>query len=214
MFDNATKISIFVFILGTLLGCDKLNQTSQKSLGDNQPTHQIIKPVAQAESHNKTYLITPSSIGPIKLGMTLDEARDAFPSATFERTSDGDAAALVSIRVDKEVLMNVYADEDNSEAPIDWSKKITFIEALSALCNTEQGIHPGSSVLDVEKLLGKTKEIQKSEIESREYIRFTNQPKALIFRLDYTGIFKGNERKTTKFDLNGKIDSISISSLL
>ncbi|MDD2369237.1 MAG: hypothetical protein PHQ90_08045, partial [Sulfuricurvum sp.] len=121
-------ISIFVFILGALSGCDKLDQTPQKSLGNNQPAHQIIKPVSQTESNNKTYFITTSSIGPIKLGMTLDKARHAFSNAIFERISDGDGAALVSIQVDKEVLMSVYADGENPESPIDWSEKITFIE--------------------------------------------------------------------------------------
>jgi hypothetical protein len=207
-------ITTFVFILVGLSGCDNLSQTLQKSFVDNQHTHQIIKPVVQADNKNKTYLITASSIGPIKLGMTLDEARRAFPIATFERTSDGDGMALVSIGVDKEVLMSVYADEDNSEAPIDGSKKITFIEALSALCATKNGIHPGLKVLDTEKILGKTKEIQKSEIESREYISFANQPKALTFRLDYTGFFEGDKMTTTKFDPQGKIDSIIISSVL
>jgi hypothetical protein len=169
--------------------------------------------VSNLGAYDKSYLITVSSVGPVKLGMTLDEAKHAFPTAIFERVSDGDGGAFVSIRIAQEMLMTVYANEDDSEAPIDWSKKITFIEAFSALCVTKNGIHPGLRVLDAEKILGKTKEIQQSEIESREYITFTKQPKALTFRLDYTGIFDEHERKTIKFDPNGKIYSIMINSI-
>ena len=47
---------------------------------------------------------------------------------------------------------------------------------------------------DVEGVFGQTKEIVKSEIESREYIEFEMQPAYLTFRLDYTGIFSAGKR--------------------
>ena len=205
-------ISTLLLITGGLSACEKSDGNSQNTVGNNQPSQGISKPAVQTSNNQETYLITASGIGPIKLGATLDEARKSFPTASFERSSDGDGVALVNVRLGKEDLMTLYADEVDSEAPIDWTKKIINIETFSTFCNTENGIHPGSNVLDVEKILGKTKEIEKSEIESREYIEFANQPKTIVFRLDYTGIFEGNAMKTTKFDPKGKIHSIMVFS--
>jgi len=185
-------ISIFLLIASPMIACGKENSQTSASL--------------------ESCLVTATKVGPVQLGATLGEARKAFPAATFERTSDGDGVALVSIKVGREELMALYADEEDSEAPINWSKKISNIETFNALCHMENGIHPESKILDVEKLLGKTRKIQKSEIESREYIEFANQPKSIAFRLDYAGIFKGNAMTTNKFSPEAKIFSISISS--
>jgi hypothetical protein len=129
--------------------------------------------------------------------MTLDEARKALPSATFKRATDGDGAALVEVRFAPAptTAVLVWADEDDSDAPIDWSKKIVTIETFSPAFHTAAGIHPGSSISEAEKAYGKTKAIKKSEIESREYITFARQPAHLTFRL-----------------AEGKIHSIAVSS--
>jgi hypothetical protein len=176
------------------------------------PMHAYCKDDAHSSPSLTTCLISATKVGPIQLGVTLDEAKKSFPTATFSRTSDGDGVALVSVKVGREELMTLYADEEDSEAPINWSKKITNIETFSALCHMENGIHPESGILEVEKILGKTRKIQKSEIESREYIEFTTQPKSITFRLDYTGIFDGGAMTTKMFNPEAKIFSISISS--
>jgi hypothetical protein len=176
------------------------------------PTHAFGKADSQTLASHANYLITATQIGPVQLGATLDEAQKSFPAATFKRSSDGDGVALVSVKVGRELLLTLYADEEDSGAPINWSRKITNIETFSARCHLANGIHPGSKILDVEKVLGKTRQIQKSEIESREYIDFTKQSKSMTFRLDYKGIFEGDKMRTNKFDPEAKIFSISISS--
>ena len=52
----------------------------------------------------------------------------------------------------------------------------------------------------------------KSEIESREYVEFDRQPLHLTFRLDYTGIFPDEGRRTTKYDPRARILSIGVFS--
>src|SRR5439155_24599395 len=103
-------------------------------------------------------VISPSGIGPARLGMTLDQVRRAAPAASVGRTTDGDGAALVEVTFAPNASVILWAEEDDPNAPIDWSKKIVTIETFSPACHTAEGIHPGSLVADVEKVYGKTKE--------------------------------------------------------
>jgi uncharacterized membrane protein len=172
-------------------------------------------PVATASIASEpgdTYVVSASGIAGIRLDMTLDEARRRLPAAKFERVSDGDGAALVEVTLAPAASMILWAEEDAPNAPIDWSKRVKTIETFSSVFHTVDGVHPGSLVVDVERVLGETKEIQKSEIESREFIAFQKQPANFTFRLDYTGIFPAASRTTTKFEPGAKIHSISVSS--
>jgi len=164
--------------------------------------------VSEADAH----LITASAMGRVRLGMILDEARRALPAASFSRTSDGDGAALVEIKFGEDDFLTVSADEDDPSDPIDWSKRIVTIEDFSGAFHTREGIHRGSLVTEAARFFGPVLEIEKSEIESREYVTFARQPRALTFRLDYTGIFSPASRRTTQFQPGAKIWSIAISS--
>jgi hypothetical protein len=152
-------------------------------------------------------------MGGARLNMTLGEARRALPSASFARTSDGDGAALVEVVYGKDDSLTLWAEEDDPATPIDWSRKIVTIETFSAAFHTREGVHPGSFVKDVAALFGPVLEIEKSEIEGRQYITFARQPQAFTFRLDYTGVFAPGTRQTTRFKPDAKIWSIAISSL-
>ena len=131
-------------------------------------------------------LITTKKVGPIRLGMTLAEARKAAPHATFKRTSDGDGAALVAITLAPNASMQVWADEDDPAKPIDWKKRIRSIETFSKAFRTAEGAHPGSLVRDLNRMYGATKAIEVTEIESRRYITFERHPAGFLFRLDET----------------------------
>jgi hypothetical protein len=159
-----------------------------------------------------TYLITKSGIADIQLEMTLQEAREAVPTAEFKRVSDGDGAALVLVTFASNASLTLWADEDDPRAPIDWSKHIKTIEAFGSAFHTREGIHPGTLVTDVEKVFGRTREIVKSEIESREYIAFEKQPDYLTFRLNHTGIFPERLRRTQAFQPGATIWSIAVST--
>lgn len=132
-------------------------------------------------------LISAKGVGAIQLGMTLSDARNAAPAAAFTRTSDGEGVALVQVTVAPDVSMVVWAEEDDPDKPVDWTKRIRSIETFSAAFRTAEGAHPGAMVSDVHRLYGPTKTTETSEIESRRYITFDNQPAGLMFRLDETG---------------------------
>ncbi len=204
-----TAIAAIAVAVG-VVGCGRDRQSS----GD-AATPAVLDSRAPASSASTTldpYLVSANGIGGIRLGMTLDEARRALPDARFERTSDGDGAALVEVRLGPNAAMTIWADEGDAEAPIDWSREVRVIETFSPEMHTTDGVHPGSLVTEVETVLGKTKTIEKSEIESREYIVFENQPVGLTFRLDYTGIFPADSQRTREFAPGGKIHSIAVSS--
>ena len=171
------------------------------------PSERGVRPPSDADD---TCVIGTAGIGPIRPGMSVDEARRAFASATFERTSDGDGAALIGVMRAGEDLMTLYAGEDDPDAPIDWTREILAMETFSSSCSTSTGVHPGSLVVDVETILGKTRKITVSEIESREFIEFERQPTQWGFRLDYTGIFPPGARETMTFGPGAKIFSVAV----
>lgn len=157
-------------------------------------------------------LISESGIGPVKLGVSLDSARKIEPQLAFSRTSDGEGVALVLVTIGSDSLI-AYLGEEDPSAPVNTSKPVRSLETMSPNFYAEQGIHAGSLVTDVEKVYGQTKEIFKSEIESREFITFASQPPKLQFRLDSgTGIFAADSTMTTQFTPGARIFSISVSS--
>ena len=142
--------------------------------------------------------------------MTLAEARAARADTRFERTSDGDGVALVVVKLDTTDLVILYAAEDDPEKPVDWSRPVNSMETFHPGCRTADGIHPGSLVTDVERVLGTTTGIVVSEIESRQYIRFQRMPTRTSFRLDYTGIFEPGRRETMRNQPGARIFSITV----
>ena len=170
-------------------------------------------PLAQGEIPSRAErLIAHGGVGRLRLGMTLDEARRAVPAATFKRASDGDGAALVEVRLSPTGTLIVSAGEDDPDAPIDWRRAIRAIETRAPEFHTADGVHPGSLVKDVIKVYGAVKTIIESEVESRQYIAFDNQPEWLILRLDYTGIFANGAHVTRQYDPAARIYSIAISA--
>jgi len=131
-------------------------------------------------------LISRDGVGLIRLGVTLGAARKTVPSAAFTRASDGDGAALVKVTVAPGASMLVWAGEDDPKKPIDWTKPIRTIETFSAVFRTAEDVHPGTSVSAVNRVYGRTKAIETSEIESRRYITFDRHPGGLLFRVDET----------------------------
>lgn len=167
-----------------------------------------ISPVAPP---NNACLIDSTGIGGIQLGSTLGESRTVIPGSRLERTSDGDGAALVAVKVDTIGLMTLHAGEDDSEAPVDWTKTISFAETFHSSCRTATGIHPGALVADVQGRLGAVVRIIESEIESRQYITFERQPSWMTLRLDYSGVFPAGSRETTVYKPDARLLSVSIS---
>jgi hypothetical protein len=156
--------------------------------------------------------VTMDGIGPIRLGMTIDEARRAMPDARFERTSDGDGAALVAVVRGDETLMVLWTGEDDADAPVDGRAQVWNIESFSPAATTPEGVAVGWRLDDAAKLFGPVVEIQASEIEQREYVKFRDQPAHLQIRIDYCGQFAEGERRTTRHAPDCRILALSIGA--
>lgn len=159
-----------------------------------------------------TLLITAEGMGGLTLGMTLEQARRTLKGVLFERTSDGDGAALVTVTLPGGHHVVVFANEEDPDTSIDWTRRVVLVEAFEPAFATVEGVRVGMPVADVTARFGPVRQIVKSEIESREYITFDRQPKALRFRLDYSGGFAGSNR-TTQHRPDAKIFSIAVSAV-
>ena len=199
-----------VLAAGMLLGCGSAAQQSPPNEAfEASARRQTPAPGVQDVG---SHAISITAMGGIQLGTTLGEARRSLPGATFERTSDGDGAALVQVTLAKDEAMILWADEDTPEAPIAWANRIKTIETFSSSFQTAEGVHPGSLVADARKVYGTVTDVVLSEIESREYVRFARQPAALTFRVEGSEPVSDGARRTTRLDAGARIISIAVSS--
>ena len=88
--------------------------------------------------------------------------------------------------------------------------KIEVISVFNERFKTQDQVYPGMLLKEVEKKWGKLKEIVISDADSGEYAKFEKQPKKLTLKVD-GGKFKEGERRTDKYEKDGKIYCISIS---
>src|SRR3954451_14302366 len=59
-------------------------------------------------------LITPRSVGPVRLGMTVAAARKALKGFSLQRTGDGEMSTLIGVLHGKRSVMTLYAGEKDS----------------------------------------------------------------------------------------------------
>lgn len=165
-------------------------------------------------SAQTSFAITGNSAGSVRIGMTVTEARRAMPRYTFRRTSDGEGIALIEIRMGNQTHMTLYAGEFDPGQPIDNTAKIEFIEVWNRSYRTAAGVYPQMLVRNVESRYGKLTSIMTSEIESREYGRFTNQPGNIDLRLEArnsrAGVYAQGETTTTRYSRTAYIRSIIV----
>ena len=158
----------------------------------------------------RNFDITRNSVGGIKLGMTIDQARQTLRSCRFKRTSDGEGAALIGVRCSAKEIVTIFAGEEDVEAPINEKAKIEFIEVWDKRFKTKQGVHKGMLVSEIEKRLGTVTKIILTEIESREFVTFRRKQAGIYYRI-YGGIYAPGETTTTRYQPRTRLWSIQVS---
>lgn len=160
-------------------------------------------------------VIVADSVGGVRVGMTVAEARRTIPYSILKRTSDGEGIALIAVEVFMDVHMVLFAGESDPDSPIDENAKIEAIEVVSPNYRTPEGLSPGMKIADAEKKVGKLTGITMSEIESREYATFEKGPEGIMIRLQnkdgFAGIYPEGSSKTAKAAPGTFIYSISVS---
>ncbi len=158
--------------------------------------------------------ITPNSAGNVRIGMTVNQARATMRGYTFRRTTDGEGAALIEISRRGRAHMTVYAGEFDAGQPINGDAKIEYIEVWDSNYQTSRGVRPGTRVRDAESQYGKISSIMLSEIEAREFARFTSQPEGIDFRLrnrnGMAGVYASGQTVTTRYSPNAYILSVIV----
>ncbi len=160
------------------------------------------------------FLITPDSVGKLKIGMTVAEARRVFPLHTFTRTSDGEGIALIEVKRRNRTHFLLYANEFDPAQPINNNAQISFIEVTNQAYRTAKGVYPNMRLSEVERQYGKLQSIVLSEIESREYARFANQPLGLDLKVTgrnaQAGIYANGEMRSTRYASSAYVASLII----
>ena len=177
----------------------------------------LLRPVAFATAIQRSSprgLITATSIGSVRLGMTVAQARKALPNLSISRTTDGEGVALIAVKRVGDTLMTLYAGEPNPDASINERAVIEFIEVWDSGYSTADGVHPKMALREAEQTYGKLREITLSEIESREYATFANQPPGIQLRVmnesGMAGVYPDGQSKATRYTPTSYIFSISI----
>lgn len=127
-----------VLLAGLVMGCS--TEATPRQPADAPPGQSATTAQNHQPDTTVDYLITAAAMGPLRLGMTLGEARTTVPSAFFARTSDGDGVALVEITLAEEVSVVAWAGEDDRDAAIEWSNSIQRLETFDPGFRTPGGV--------------------------------------------------------------------------
>ncbi len=179
--------------------------------------------IAQNKSN---VLITATSVGPLKLGMTVGEARRVLTGLTIAAAPGSEGYSSLGAYEGEKLILElgayfVQADENGELPPIDENEKISSIGVIDSRYSTAEGVRVGTTIADAEKYFGKLKSIFFDQ-HSGEFGEFTNAPGGFTFMLsgkdDSTGAgnYEGTEQldygqRTTKYNPGSVISSISIS---
>lgn len=156
------------------------------------------------------YRIKAGSAGPIKIGMTVEQAQAALPNHSFKRTFDGEGIALIAVKEGKKLVFTLYAGEEDPDQPVNETRVIEQIEIWDSRYKTTEGVGEGAPISEAVKKYGEVTEIMMSEIEAREFVQFKNGPQGIIFRAQGAGVYKDGANKTLVFRMKSRISSIII----
>lgn len=133
--------------------------------------------------NSKDFLITENSVGKVKLGMTIGEAKKIWKDYQFEMNYDHENETYnIAVKSGSEILMLIESHEDfkkdENPAVID-SAEIIRIEILSRKFHTAEGVTAQMPLTTAELFYGKVDCVYESEAE--ESISFQKPPTGINF---------------------------------
>jgi hypothetical protein len=168
------------------------------------------------------FLISTQGIGPAKVGMTLQELKQALgASARFQVVRDFmvdiDAIAIYQ---SGQVQYYIFYPSGTTFADTD---KIGLLSTDNTKYRTAEGVGPGTTLQQAQAIYGQTLLSYNTDDESREYVQFANFPwKNITFRpilsasaLGFAGVYPSSStayNETKIFKETAIIKSIVVSN--
>jgi hypothetical protein len=191
----ASLISVPLLITGCGGSDHASNQTS--------PTPQQAAVSHPAKQAKGDHLITPNSVGPVTLGMDMNDVQAALPETSSKTEPDGEGIEWINIDNKGDVLMSILLNEEHA---------VSLIRVFSPQFHTEQGVAVGDNLQSAADKLGGLNEIQSTEIESREFATFKNAPTNIEFQVSgkdgTAGVYGNDETNTSIAAPSASIQSI------
>ncbi|MEM7093465.1 MAG: hypothetical protein AAF567_10725 [Actinomycetota bacterium] len=152
--------------------------------------------------------VTPEGLGPIRLGMTIEEVRAELP----EPYQMGNQ---VPIAPDLEGFVISVDGTVHALLPAVESGRVEIIVVLDERYTTAEGIGPRSDVAVAEEAYGNATLTWSAEDQGREKVEFDDQPAGLSFRTSeaigpQAGIYGSEETTTNLYDPASQLTSIWI----
>lgn len=161
-------------------------------------------------AHTAACLIQSGSVGPIHVGMTVAQARQALRGATLKASEDAERLPILSVIQDGLHTMDLYYDVDE---PAKERAKVELIRVFDGRCATRDGVHPGMPLPDVSQRYGHLKRLMTTDTESREYAEFEKTPNWLEIQVGngQAGIYPDGKRCTSNYVPSARIASLWVS---
>jgi hypothetical protein len=164
-------------------------------------------------------VISPDGIGVARVGMTLGDLKKAVDKdTTFEVVSDF-AVDFNAIAVKQQGKVQYYIPYERTQSFGD-GDRIRYLVTDNPGFKTAQGVSPGMTIKQVAQIYGSAKLSMNRSAESREIVRFAQQPQEIVFygarseQQDLAGIYpESNEEvlETDRYVDRAKIGRITIT---
>lgn len=177
---------------------------------------------ASGKTRKADDVITPERIGPVRLGMTVQELKRLFPGANYRIVTLPDIASIVAIRQGPRDLFYFTTSSNSGKLPAP-KEIINFLITKNPRYRTEAGVKPGSLLADAVKVYG-APELYYSP--DAEYAKFSRAPASKMGFMvvgppgqDSAGIYRmspenieGGYYRSTRFRPGSMISYVSIAS--
>lgn len=222
------RLLFYIFFVA-LMSCSASTTSSSSELTPLPSNSITSKPAEQSPVSNsgaltdnftpvsKTLTISAEGIGPAKLGLTFGQLKQVLGSDAEFKVVSPFMVDLDAIAVSKSGQVQYYILYPAGTTFSD-SDSIELLLTDNPDFRTTEGVGPGTPLKQAEVVYGDATLSYNTQNESREYVRFANQPaQNLLFRpaisnQQFSGIYSSSTeeyKETKKFQ-----ESVSISSVL
>lgn len=154
-------------------------------------------------------VLKANTAGPLRLGMTMRQARAAMPGARFAASKDADHQPILVVTRDGKPLVDIYGDE----AGVKDTSRIEDFRVYDPACATADGVHPGMLVKDVEQKWGPVTRLLITDVENLEQAEFQKQPSWIEVAVGHgeAGVYPKGKRCTKQYKPDAKVASLWVT---